>query len=78
MSRTFALRSLGEGGKVTLRGDAFDVLNHANLNSPQSNLNVATFGIALYGLEGRRTGFSAETPFRETARQIQLLLRVEF
>jgi hypothetical protein len=78
LARSFPFRSLGDGGRLTLRADAYNLLNHANLNSPQSNLNFGRFGVGLYGLEGRSTGFPGETPFRETARQIQLLLRVEF
>jgi hypothetical protein len=36
------------------------------------------FGIALHGREGRATGFPTLTPFSETPRQIQLLLRVQY
>ena len=36
------------------------------------------FGVAVYGRQGRQSGFPAVTPFNETARQIQLIFRVEF
>jgi hypothetical protein len=78
LSRRFALPWLGEAGRLTVRADAFNLLNHANLNSPDGFLGSPTFGQALYGRSGRDAGFPALTPFTETARQIQLLLRVEF
>ena len=78
LSRSFALRRLGEAGRITLRVDAFNVLNHANLNNPDSVLGSNTFGFSLYGRRGRETGFPALAPWQETARQIQAMLRVEF
>jgi hypothetical protein len=79
LSRSFAAGVLGEAGRFLVRLDAFNVLNHVNLNSPATfRLDQDDFGIAPYGREGRSTGFPALTPFAETARQIQLLLRIEF
>jgi hypothetical protein len=78
LSRSLALPRLGERRRLTLRADAFNVFNHANLNNPDPYLASPTFGVALYGREGRTGGFPALVPFRETARQIQLLLRFEF
>ena len=57
----------------------FNVLNHANLNQPSDLvLGSPGFGTAMFGRRGRDTGFPAQTPFNETARQIQLILRIEF
>jgi hypothetical protein len=78
LSRSFRLLWLGEAGRLTFRADAFNVLNHANLNNPDSFLTSETFGLALFGRKGRNTGFPAVTPFNETARQLQFLLRIEF
>ena len=78
LSRTFAAAWLGEAGRLTVRADAFNFLNHANLNSPDSTLGSATFGIGLYGRDGRQSGFPALVPFHETARQVQLILRIDF
>ena len=78
VSRVFRPQWLGESGHLSLRADAFNVLNHANLNSPESLLGSETFGQAFFGRRGRDTGFPALTPFRETARQVQLMLRFEF
>ncbi len=78
LSRTFVLAKLGDAGRFTIRADAFNFLNHANLNNPVSILNTQGVGIATYGRVGITTGFPASTPFTETARQIQLQLRVAF
>jgi hypothetical protein len=78
LSRTVPLRALGEGGRVSLRADVFNVLNHANLNNPDPFLASPAFGVAQYGRRGRSSGFPALLPFHETARQVQLMLRVEF
>jgi len=78
LSRTFHLPLTGERLSVTFRADAFNLLNHANLNNPDPFLDSETFGLALYGRRGRRSGFPALAPFDETARQVQLLVRIEF
>lgn len=79
LGRTFGLPWLGESGRLTLRADAFNVLNHANLNNPDPLLgDTETFGQASFGRLGRQSGFPAVTPLNETGRQVQMLLRVEF
>ena len=78
LSRSFGLPWMGEAGRLTLRADAFNVLNHANLNNPDAFIGSQTFGVATYGRRGVASGFPAVTPFNETARQIQLMLRLEF
>jgi hypothetical protein len=78
LSRTFPVRRLGESGRITLRMDVFNLLNHTNLNNPDSFLGSPNFGIALYGRQGRDTGFPGLVPFQETPRQVQLLSRLEF
>jgi len=78
VSRSFALHWLGETGRVTVRADAFNVLNHANLNNPDTLPGSETFGIAQYGRQERSSGFPLLVPFSETARQVQLMLKIEF
>jgi hypothetical protein len=78
LSRSFGVPWMGESGRLTVRADFFNVLNHANLGAPDPLITADTFGIATYGRQGRQSGFPAVTPFVETARQIQLMLRVEF
>ena len=78
LSRSFAAPRLGEAGKVGIRADAFNLLNHANLNNPNNVYGTPDFGVATYGRLGAQTGFPAATPFNETPRQIQLQLRLDF
>jgi hypothetical protein len=78
LSRSVPLRALGEAGRVVLRADVFNILNHANLGTPDPVLADSGFGVATYGRQGVATGFPAAIPFQETARQIQLMLRIEF
>jgi hypothetical protein len=78
--KTLALPLGPESGRLTLRADLFNALNHANLNNPNAMLQSpdGTFGNATYGRRGTSTGFPALIPFRETARQVQLVLRLVF
>jgi hypothetical protein len=78
LSRRIRIERLGEAGLVTVRADAFNLLNHANLGAPDSFIGSRSFGVALFGRQGYDTGFPALVPFRENARTVQLLLRVEF
>jgi hypothetical protein len=78
LARSFPLRWLGDAGRLVFRASAFNVLNHANLNNPDSNLTSATFGVALFGRQGTQSGFPAVSPLNETPRQIQLSAKLEF
>jgi hypothetical protein len=81
VARSFGLRWLGESGRLKVRADAFNVLNHANLGNPDSqftNPPSSTFGIATYGRQGTPSGFPALSPLNETPRQIQLSVKIEF
>jgi Carboxypeptidase regulatory-like domain/TonB-dependent Receptor Plug Domain len=83
VSRSFSVEALDRTWRFTIRADAFNLLNHANLNNPNSFLTNSpttspTFGVATYGRLGDTTGFPAVAPFNETARQIQLSLRIAF
>jgi hypothetical protein len=78
LSRSFSVAKLGEGGRFTMRADAYNVLNHANLNNPDSDLSHTAFGQAFFGRVGRPSGFPAIFPLNETARQFQMLLRLEW
>jgi hypothetical protein len=79
--RRFGLHWLGEGGRLNLRADFFNVLNHANLSNPNAvfgNASFGTFGIATFGRQGKQSGFPAVAPLNESARQIQLSVKLEF
>jgi hypothetical protein len=83
ISRGFAVKIGDRDGRLTVRADAFNVLNHANLNNPDAFLTGSlqtspTFGMSTFGRLGETSGFPAVTPFNETARQVQLMLRMEF
>ncbi len=81
LSRRFRLANLGETGRLTVRADAFNLLNHANLNNPVTILGSPppnAFGSALYGRQGYDPGFPTSTPLNEAPRQIQIMVRVEF
>jgi hypothetical protein len=79
VARSFGIPWFGESGRLTLRADAFNVLNHANLNNPDPLLgDTSTFGSAQFGRLGDPSGFPAVSPLNETPREIQLMLRVQF
>ena len=78
LARSFGIPKLREGTLLTVRADFFNILNHANLGNPDNTLEDPGFGIATYGRQGAASGFPAVTPLNETARQVQILLRVEF
>jgi hypothetical protein len=77
ISRSIAVRKLGEAGRIEWRADLFNALNHANLGNPDSTIG-AGFGVALYGRKPEQSGFPGLIPLTETARQIQLMVRVKW
>jgi hypothetical protein len=78
LSRSFAVPRMGESSRFTFRADAFNLLNHSNLNNPQNLLGQTTFGQSQFGRQGQPSGFPAIFPLNETGRQIQMLLRMEW
>ncbi len=78
VSRSFSLARWREGMSWSLRADAFNLLNHANLNNPDNLFGSATFGLETYGRQGKASGFPAVAPLNETARQVQISFRVHF
>jgi hypothetical protein len=78
LARVFRTPLLGEVGRITLRADAFNALNHANLNQPDARLGTLTFGTARYGRVAPESGLPILSPVNDSARQIQLVLRIEF
>jgi hypothetical protein len=78
LARSFALPWLGEAGRIIFRADAYNILNHANLTTPDNVLGEATFGLARYGRRAPGSGLPLLTPADDTGRQIELMLRVSF
>lgn len=70
--------ALTESLHLTLRADFYNVFNHANLNNPSSLLGQSDFGVAAFGRAEVNRGFPLLAPLTESARQIQLFVRVEF
>jgi hypothetical protein len=81
VARSFPLRWLGESGRLRIRAEFFNVLNHANLGNPDSQFTsplTSTFGTATFGRQGVQSGFPAVAPLNESPRQIQLSAKIEF
>ncbi len=78
LARSFRIPRLPESAKLTVRADAFNLLNHANAGNPDNLLGSPTFGVSTYGRQGAPSGFPAVAPLNETARQVQILLRAQF
>jgi hypothetical protein len=78
VARSFALPKLAESARITVRADFYNFFNHANLNNPESFYGAADFGVALFGRSEVNNGFTLLEPLTETARQTQILLRLEF
>jgi hypothetical protein len=77
LGRTFSLPRMRESTRLELRADAFNLLNHANLQPPANYLDDGNFGTALFGRAGI-SGFPALTPFVDNVRQVQILVRLQF
>jgi hypothetical protein len=83
LARTFSIPRFSkfpvrEGTTLTFRADFYNILNHANLGNPDSLLGDPNFGLATYGRQGVASGFPATAPLNETARQVQLMIRLMF
>jgi hypothetical protein len=77
VSRTLRLR---ESLSLMLRADAYNVLNHANLNNPgpdRTYVGAGSFAVATYGRVSGGTNLLTG-PVSEPARTIQLMLRLLF
>ena len=78
LSRNFHARAWRESCLVTVRADAYDALNHANLGNPSAFVGDPDFGVAQYGRTESASGFPLLEPLSESARQIQLMLQIHF
>jgi hypothetical protein len=79
VSREFSLSPCNERCRIMVRADAFNVLNHANLNNPYPYfLGTSGFGAAYFGRIESSNGFPLEQPLSETARYVQLMVRFRF
>jgi hypothetical protein len=80
LSRTFRLPFAPESASAMLRVDAYNVLNHANLNNPafdRSGVGADSFAVATFGRVANTSALFS-SPLGEPARQLQLMFRVSF
>ena len=78
VSRTFSAVFFGESGRVRVRADIFNAMNHANPANPDAVVGSPTFGQASRGRQDSTAGFPGLVPLRETPRVIQLIVKMEF
>lgn len=79
VAKAFHLRWLGESGRIQIRADLFNILNHANLGNPQiAQTGFGTFGQAFYGMYAAPPGSVSVVPLDEVPRRIELQVRVYF
>ena len=82
LMREFHLPRFGESKRIQIRADAFNFLNHANLNIP-INTRLGTgsgcdgFAVSCYG-RIESSGSPLLQPLLEGARQVQVMLRFSF
>jgi len=78
LARNFRLPRTPESVLLGLRVDAYNILNHANLDNPDNILADGGFGVASYGRLGTQATFPTQTPLGDIARQVQLSVRLIF
>ena len=84
LSRSFPLSRLADSARMIVRLDAYNALNHTNLNNP--TLAAAScclsgnpdFGTALFGRRDLNSSLPVASPLNEAARQIQVMLKIVF
>jgi hypothetical protein len=78
LSRSFPAPWMGEQGRIILRADVYNVLNHANLTMPDAIFGAPNFGVARYGRYAPQSGLPILSPLDDSGRQIELMLRILF
>jgi hypothetical protein len=82
LARTFVL-PFSENWRLSVRADAFNLLNHPNLSNPTRGNDLCcgatpTFGFAVYGRSQTTAGLPISTALDETARQLHFVIRLTF
>ncbi len=78
VSRNFRPQWLGEQGRIQIRADFFNILNHTNLGNPSYSTGNDDFGFAPYGRSGFSGNLPGSSPLGEQPRRIQLGLKIYF
>ncbi|HWE50220.1 MAG TPA: hypothetical protein VG273_10545 [Bryobacteraceae bacterium] len=77
--RSFPLKRFGESGKLQIRADFYNALNHANLGDPiVSNTGFGVFSEAFYGKSAAPSAGVSVVPLDEEPRRIEFQLKVLF
>jgi hypothetical protein len=63
LAKNFRIRLLGDGGRLQVRADAYDVFNHANFGMPDASINVAGTGIISSAITQRNFQLGAKISF---------------
>jgi hypothetical protein len=69
---------MGEQGRIILRADVYNALNHSNLTMPDAIFGAANFGVARYGRYAPQSGLPILSPLDDSGRQVELMLRIMF
>jgi hypothetical protein len=78
ITRSFPIRRLGEATRLQVRGDFFNIFNHANLGNPEGRTGADNFGLATFGRQGFSGSLPIVSPISEQPRRIQLALKLNF
>lgn len=63
LGKAFRLAFLGEAGKIQIRADSYDVLNHPNFGMPNASIGSATQGTITSALTSRNIQLGARLTF---------------
>jgi hypothetical protein len=63
LAKNFRIRQLGDGGRLQVRVDAYDVFNHANFGMPNASLGTAGVGVISSALTNRNLQLGAKLSF---------------
>ena len=63
LGKAFRLPFLGEGGKIQIRADSYNVLNHSNFGMPNPNIGSAAQGTITSALTSRNIQLGARLTF---------------
>jgi hypothetical protein len=78
LSRSFPAPWMGEQGRIILRADVYNALNHSNLTMPDAIFGAPNFGVARYGRYAPQSGLPILSPLDDSGRQVELMLRIMF
>jgi hypothetical protein len=63
LAKDFRIRQLGEGGRLQVRAEAYDVFNHPNFGMPDASINVGGTGVISSAITNRNLQLGAKISF---------------